>query len=258
METAVLLLSDKKSMLVSALADGLEGEGLHVTQATTDKKELAALKEPPSDILLYLQNETGSAKRNAGNLNVLEYIKKKVVSGVMIRLFLLGTDEEIREAEKIFPPGVLADAFVRPYRTDEVADAIRYTENVDRTGEPPKSVLVVDDDATMLRTLKASFSAAGYKVYTANSGMNAIQLLIKTKVDLILLDYEMPIVKGPQIFEMIRSEEQMKDIPIMFLTAKGDRQTISEVLSLNPESYLLKSLPQSAIVSAVDNFFLKG
>ena len=45
--------------------------------------------------------------------------------------------------------------------------------------------------------------------------MNAIQLLIRTNVDLILLDYEMPVVKGPQIFEMIRSEEQMKDIPII-------------------------------------------
>ena len=79
----------------------------------------------------------------------------------------------------------------------------------------------------------------------------------KRKVDLILLDYEMPIVSGKTIFEMIRSEADFASIPVIFLTGQNDKQTIMEVLELKPDGYLLKSMEPAEIIKAVDDFFLK-
>lgn len=256
MDTKVLLLADKQSMLCNALAEGLEKERIGVVRGTTDKEKLDKLADAPNLVVFYLQNATNTSGKDSGMSNVLNYLRERAAKGHAMGLFLVGLADELASAKTFFPAEFVRGMFLRPFRTDELADAIRNENSAESQG-PQKSILVVDDDPTMLRSLKAMLSEK-YKVFTANSGMNAIQLLIKMPVDLILLDYEMPVVKGPQILGMIRSEEQMKHIPVMFLTAKSDRQTISEVLSLKPENYLLKSLPQSAILSAIDNFFVKG
>lgn len=117
-----------------------------------------------------------------------------------------------------------------------------------------KHLLVVDDDATMLRTLKLWLSDR-YNVYMANSGMNAIALLEKKDVDLILLDYEMPVISGPKVLEMIRNEPAIKDTPVMFLTAKNDEESVMSVKDLNPENYLLKTMPPDVLLKSIDDFF---
>ena len=90
-----------------------------------------------------------------------------------------------------------------------------------------------------------------------NSGMNAITFLGKNRPDLILLDYEMPVCSGPQALEMIRSESATSSIPVMFLTAKGDRESVTKVLTLKPEGYLLKTMAPSDIIATLDDFFEK-
>ena len=72
-------------------------------------------------------------------------------------------------------------------------------------GEFKKSVLIVDDDPQYL-TLVREWLKSDYKVSMANSGLQAIKWLGKNKVDLILLDYEMPVTSGPQVLEMLRSD----------------------------------------------------
>lgn len=80
----------------------------------------------------------------------------------------------------------------------------------------------------------------------------------QNKPDLILLDYEMPICGGPQMMEMIRAEKSTAKIPVIFLTAKDDKESVQKVIALNPQGYILKSLPPEKIVSIVDNFFEKN
>ena len=75
--------------------------------------------------------------------------------------------------------------------------------------------------------------------------------------DLILLDYEMPVTSGPQLLEMIRSEPKLDSTPVIFLTGKGDRESVLKVLSLKPDGYLLKSMPRENILAAVEDFFEK-
>ena len=74
---------------------------------------------------------------------------------------------------------------------------------------------------------------------------------------LYLLDYEMPVVNGRQVLEMIRTETEFCDMPVIFLTSKNDRASIMEVMQLKPEGYLLKSMEPQQIVQAIDDFFAK-
>ena len=106
----------------------------------------------------------------------------------------------------------------------------------------------------MLRTIKGWLDGK-YRVSMVNSATSAISFLAINKPDLILLDYEMPICSGPQMLGMLRAEIKTETIPVIFLTSKGDKESVAAVLSLKPQGYLLKSMPPNAIVEAIDNFF---
>ena len=125
--------------------------------------------------------------------------------------------------------------------------------NIKRT---KKTILVVDDSGAMLWNVKGWLEDK-YQVILANSGAIAIKYLALNKPDLILLDYEMPIVDGRQVLEMIRAESDFADIPVIFLTSKSDRESVLKVMSLKPEGYLLKTMEPKEIIDKIDDFFEK-
>lgn len=203
-------------------------------------------KDIPRIFILYLQGEDNLM------IDVLGYIKD-LVEDRGIRFFVIGTQEELDTVI-----GKKADYAAGLYtRPVDLADLIKRLqkegEAVDKLKEF-KSILIVDDDATALRSMKNLLSTR-YKILVANSGMNAITILAKNKVDLILLDFEMPIVNGPKVLEMIRSDPNTANIPVMFLTAKGDKRSIMEVLRFKPEKYLLKTMLPKDILDSIDDFF---
>lgn len=117
-----------------------------------------------------------------------------------------------------------------------------------------KKVLVVDDSEFMLEKM-AKLLEKDYNVLGADSSVSAIQSIVVNRPDLILLDYEMPVCDGRQMLEMIRSEKTTADIPVMFLTGRGDVESVKKVMALKPKGYLLKSMPDEDIKKAIDNFF---
>jgi CheY-like chemotaxis protein len=114
----------------------------------------------------------------------------------------------------------------------------------------------VDDSGSMLRSVK-EWLEDKYNVYLANSAAMAIKYLSLNKPDLVLLDYEMPVVDGKQVLEMIRTETEFADIPVMFLTNRIGKDGFDNVKYLNPEGYLLKSMDSSQIINAINAFFEK-
>ena len=61
----------------------------------------------------------------------------------------------------------------------------------------------------------------------------------------------------PQVLEMIRSESKVDGIPVIFLTGKGDRESVMKVLAMKPDGYLLKSMERAKLLAAIDDFFEK-
>ena len=116
--------------------------------------------------------------------------------------------------------------------------------------EDKKTILVVDDNATTLRGIKTVLEKK-YDVVLANSGTKAIAQISRRKPDLILLDYEMPVCDGKQTFEMIRADEEMADIPVVFLTGVNDKAHIHAVLRLMPAGYLLKPYEPEKLLDTI-------
>ena len=67
----------------------------------------------------------------------------------------------------------------------------------------------------------------------------------------------MLVCSGQQFLEMIRAEVSTSMIPVIFLTAKGDKESVKSVLALKPAGYLLKTMAAEQIVESIDNFFEK-
>ncbi|PHQ65852.1 MAG: diguanylate cyclase response regulator [Sulfurimonas sp.] len=106
-----------------------------------------------------------------------------------------------------------------------------------------KRILCVDDIETNLFTLEALFETHHndkYMVITAASGKEALNILLSQKIDLILLDVMMPELDGYETAKFILSNKRTKNIPIIFLTAKKDQDTVSRCYEVGGVDYLSK------------------
>jgi len=119
-----------------------------------------------------------------------------------------------------------------------------------------KKILAVDDSPAMLRTVQGML-AEKYKVTFATSGPQAIAAIAKSRPDLILLDYDMPVCDGKMTLEMLRSEESTKDIPVVFLTGYSDSDHVYKVLSLLPQGYLLKPPSMDRLIATIEEVLAK-
>lgn len=117
-----------------------------------------------------------------------------------------------------------------------------------------RHILIVDDDPVMLRTM-VNILKDTYRTTVAKSGTAAISLLGTQKPDLILLDYLMPVCDGLQTLQMIRSEENTKDIPVFFLTGVSDVENVKNAMALKPEGYILKTTKPEEILKRIGDFF---
>lgn len=118
------------------------------------------------------------------------------------------------------------------------------------------SILVVDDDEMNLKVAKVILEQKKYRVVTVLSAEECLQKLRRESFDLVLLDVDMPIMNGIKTLEYMRKREEFKDIPVMFLTADGDKQTVLEAARLGAVGYVKKPfMPQELLerVAAVIN-----
>jgi DNA-binding response OmpR family regulator len=101
-----------------------------------------------------------------------------------------------------------------------------------------ETVLIIEDDATMLRGLKDNFEFEGYRVQTATDGDLGLKAALKIKPDLIILDLMLPKVNGYEICRFLREEKL--DMPIIMLTAKGQESDKVLGLKLGADDYVTK------------------
>ncbi len=116
-----------------------------------------------------------------------------------------------------------------------------------------KNILIIDDDPVYMKMVH-EWLKDDFKVTMTISGSQALDWLKQNTADLILLDYELPVMPGPQILEKIRSGADAKETPVMILTGKNDRESIMRILSLNPADYLLKNIGRDELCSKVHDF----
>lgn len=115
-----------------------------------------------------------------------------------------------------------------------------------------KHILIVDDDRNVLKMLKAALGER-YEVTAMINGVMVDKLLETKNVDLIILDYEMPIETGAEIFRRLKENPRAAHIPVCFLTGVSEREKILEVMSLKPHGYLLKPIDMDMLTATIRN-----
>ena len=118
-----------------------------------------------------------------------------------------------------------------------------------------KHILAVDDNAEQLMQIKEHLKEF-YEVTLVGSGKDALKFLKKRKVDLILLDYMMPEMDGPEVITQIREDPELAKIPVMFLTGVKDKsKVIKTLVELKPQGYIVKPSKKSALVAKIIDVF---
>ena len=115
-----------------------------------------------------------------------------------------------------------------------------------------ETILIIEDDPTMLRGLKDNCELQGYTVHTASDGEDGLNAALNIKPDLILLDIMLPKINGYEICRLIRGEKL--DMPIIMLTAKGQESDIVLGLNLGADDYVTKPFSIKELLARVEAF----
>lgn len=195
-------------------------------------------------------------------------------------IFIVGNLETCTNIQKANP--YLADLFIkRPISADNLALRItRYLEEAEEAkaekenaaaqqqpeakssetsdtvpkseSDNKKHILIVDDDRSFLKMLKSALEE-NYHITTMANGILVEKFLDTKEVDMILLDHEMPIETGAQVFKKLKDHPKGKHIPVCFLTGVAERSQIEEIMMLKPHGYLLKPIDMDLLKATISN-----
>lgn len=112
-------------------------------------------------------------------------------------------------------------------------------------------VMVVDDQEANVRTVGALLARAGFDVIPCFSGLEALDRIATGKPDLVLLDMRMPIMDGFQVLERLRADENTRDLPVIFLTADHERESLVRAFSSGAVDYVTKPFVAEELLARV-------
>ena len=116
-------------------------------------------------------------------------------------------------------------------------------------------ILVVDDDSELLENIKSTISIFCNNVYTAKNGKEALEILDKCSIDMVLTDYVMPIMNGYEFCQTVRATNQ--NIPIVILSNYSDNEKLLKLIPLNLTQYLIKPIDYTSLIAVLSKMVEK-
>jgi DNA-binding response OmpR family regulator len=123
---------------------------------------------------------------------------------------------------------------------------------------PPKTILIVDDELSILVPLQFLMEKAGYTAKLAQSGKEAIEKISAHCPDLVLLDIMLPDLDGYEIYQMIRQRAEWESIRIIFLTAKNRDTDMAKGLAMGADAYITKPFSNTQLVEKIQELIGPG
>jgi DNA-binding response OmpR family regulator len=121
-----------------------------------------------------------------------------------------------------------------------------------------KRILVVDDDENILNLEKTILEQKGFDVTGAGGGVEALKLLAEQEFDLVLLDVMMPEVDGFTVCRKIKEDPRLKDVPVIFLTARGGGEALAEGFESGAVMYINKPFTANKLLTIVNTMLEPG
>jgi CheY-like chemotaxis protein len=118
-------------------------------------------------------------------------------------------------------------------------------------------ILIAEDERDIRDLVAFTLRFAGYEVFAAANGEEAVEMAPNVNPDLILMDVRMPRMTGYEACKIMKLNPELKDIPIVFLSAKGQEAEIQQGLDAGAEEYLLKPFAPDQLTSHVKTILAK-
>lgn len=118
-------------------------------------------------------------------------------------------------------------------------------------------ILIAEDERDIRDLVAFTLRFAGHEVFAASNGEEAVELAPKVNPDLILMDVRMPRMTGYEACKILKADSDLKDIPVVFLSAKGQENEIQQGLASGAEDYLLKPFAPDQLTSRVKMILAK-
>ena len=123
---------------------------------------------------------------------------------------------------------------------------------------PKQTILVVEDDKHISKLVKYNLEKAGYDCSTASDGEEAIEILDRETVDLIILDIMLPKMDGFEVCRTIKQNERLKNTPVIMLTAKGEEVDRVVGLELGADDYVVKPFSPRELLLRIKAILRRG
>jgi len=114
-----------------------------------------------------------------------------------------------------------------------------------------KKILIVDDEPDFIEMIQMRLEANGYKVVSANDGLQGLEAARTEKPNLILLDVMMPGMDGFETIRKLRRDADTRGIPVIMLTARGESPSIFKAQELGAADYLIKPCESDELLAMV-------
>ena len=242
----LLIIGNENEFFIRGLATAVAEHHFDICFANADIDSISKADKEIKVFTLFL-NDTIEEEE------IFIYLKDLIVDRG-IRLCIVGNPESLEIAKKELLEENVAISFERPINVREIAKGVLSLWETAQKQAQKKTILLVDDDPVFMKRMRTILFPY-YRVYMVNSGVSAIVLLAKHHVDLILLDYDMPVASGPQVLEMIHDEKDFQDIPVIFLTGISDPTSVATALKMKPVNYILKTEPAQYLLDKLQSFF---
>ena len=109
-----------------------------------------------------------------------------------------------------------------------------------KTAIETKTILVVDDDEVMRSALKRILESEGYKVILAEDGLEVSKVLEATKLDMVLLDVNLPWVDGFELCKIIKGHHSLSDVPLILVSARNHEKDLEQGFKMGADDYVTK------------------
>ena len=249
-DNRVILIGEKENFLIRVLVNKLKEAGTECVFVRWSVNDINAAMDSEPLVIMFMDEGAPPSGET------LHYLVDRLAEENS-QMMIIGETNDLEEVMGKIPKDLVFGTFSRPVDNAEFVAAV--TGHLDKVaaGEFKKSILIVDDDPNYMSMVREWLKDT-YKVTMVASGMQAITWLGKrgNKADLILLDHEMPVTSGPKVLEMLRSEEETRNIPVIFLTGKSDKESVMAVVALKPEGYFLKTIDRKELLEKLEEFFI--
>ncbi len=241
----LVIVSEETSFIVATIMKMMSTKGLDVTLAVPTRDDFAPSIQSADGLVIF----TGTYVGYPAIVGIL----RQAMEFSQIKCILIGDTSSVFKLKENLPKDLICTSIENFYSVNEINAAI-IQHLITVSNESRKKLLLVDDDSTFLKVVRI-WLQDDYDVVPVNSGAQALQYLATNRPDLILLDYEMPILNGPQVLQSIRSEDSIKDIPVFFLTGIDSKEAVKKAVALKPAGYILKTQDKNKLLNTLKLYF---